>query len=72
MSILRCLPSTNVISLALFGCGLVLLVLLEAADSVPRVFTNSFLVEFHDDVSKAEADKVAHDHGFENAGPVSG
>ena len=36
-----------------------------------QVFTNSFLVEFNQDVERAEADQIARENGFQNAGSVS-
>ena len=43
----------------------------QVVAAAPQVFTNSFLVEFDRDVEHAEADKIARDYGFRNAGPVS-
>lgn len=36
-----------------------------------QVFTNSFLVEFHEDANNELANDVAKRNGFDNYGPVS-
>lgn len=36
-----------------------------------QVLTNSYHIEFHDDVDRALADDIANRHGFINFGPVS-
>jgi hypothetical protein len=57
----------------LVGSWVVVLALLteKVNSAAPQVFTNSFLVEFHDDMERADADKIARQHGFENVGSVS-
>ena len=74
MNIQRCLPTgSNCLLGLLASCWLVLTILTEdvVAKNAPQVFTNSFLVEFHDDVTREQADEVAREHGFVNTGPVS-
>lgn len=73
MNIQRCLPTgSNCLLGLLASCWLVLTILTEdvVAKNAPQVFTNSFLVEFHDDVTREQADEVAREHGFVNTGPL--
>jgi len=35
------------------------------------VLTNSYWIEFHNDINHEDANKIAELHGFKNIGPVS-